>query len=176
MSWTSPQDIRERWIGDDVPENDQLVRALIQDAEAIILSTYPNIQARVDAATLSSSIITFVTCRMVIRVLRNPDNATYSSQTTGPFTSAKNVGNVDLWMTEDEVAMLSPIQSGKAFQIDLAPYAGIGIGTILMTGGGYVEGAAYLPPLHQSGCGCDSCGYARASLNNLPYPFNGLDD
>lgn len=176
MSWTSPQDIRERWIGDDVPENDQLVRALIQDAEAIILSTYPNIQARVTAETLSASVITFVTARMVIRVLRNPDNATYSSQTTGPFTSAKNVGNVDLWMTEDEQEMLSPITPGKAFSIDMAPYAGIGIGTILMTGGGYVEGEPYLPPLHQPGCGCDSCGYARGTLNNLPYLENGLDD
>ena len=176
MSWTSPQDIRERWIGDDVPENDQLVRALIQDAEAIILSTYPSIQTRVNDGKLSASVITFVTARMVIRVLRNPDNATYSSQTTGPFTSAKNVGSVDLWMTEDEEEMLSPITPGKAFQIDMAPYAGVGLGTILMTGGGYVEGEPYLPPIHGPGCGCGSCGYFRGTLNNLPYPENELDD
>jgi hypothetical protein len=78
-------------------------------------------------------------------------------------------------MTEEESEMLSPITGGKAFQIDLAPDAGIGIGTILMTGGGYVEGAPYLPPIHGPGCGC-GCGYARASLNNLPYPYDGLDD
>ena len=174
MNWTTPQDIRERWIGDDAPTNDQLLRALIQDAEAIILSTYPAIQTRVDAATLSSSIITFVTSRMVIRVLRNPDNATYSSTTTGPFTSAKNVGNVDLWMTADEEEMLSPIVPGKAFSIDLAPYAGVGVSQLIMTGNGYVEGAPYLPALHSSGCGCEYC-YAQASLNNLPYPLNGLE-
>lgn len=174
MNWTTPQDIRERWIGDDAPTNDQLLRALIQDAEAIILSTYPNIQGRVDAAKLSSAVITFVTSRMVIRVLRNPDNATYSSTTTGPFTSAKNVGNVDLWMTEDEEEMLSPIIPGKAFSIDLAPHAGIGVSQLIMTGNGYVEGAPYLPALHSSGCGCEYC-YAQASLNNLPYPLNGLE-
>jgi hypothetical protein len=176
MNWTTPQDIRERWIGDDVPDNDQLLRALIQDAEAIILSTYPAIQARVTAGKLSAAIITFVTTRMVTRVLRNPDNATYSSQTTGPFTSAKNVGDVDLWMTPDEEEMLSPIVPGKAFSVDLAPYAGIGIGNLIMTGNGYEEGAPYLPPLHQPGCGCESCGYSRGTLNNLPYPYTELED
>lgn len=170
MNWTTPQDIRERWIGDDVPDNDQLLRALIQDAEAIILSTYPSIQGRVDAAKLSASVITFVTSRMVIRVLRNPDNATYSSTTTGPFTSAKNVGNVDLWMTEDEEEMLSPITPGKAFSIDLAPNMGDGTGGYIMTGNGYVEGAPVLAALHPMGCGCGYC-YARASLSNMADPF-----
>lgn len=174
MNWTTPQDIRERWIGDDVPDNDQLLRALIQDAEAIILSTYPSIQGRVDAAKLSASVITFVTSRMVIRVLRNPDNASYISQTTGPFTSAKNLASVDLWMTEDEEEMLSPITPGKAFSIDLAPNMGDGTGGYIMTGNGYVEGAAVLAPIHSSGCGCNYC-YARASLNNMPDPF-GYED
>jgi hypothetical protein len=174
MNWTSPQDIRERWIGDDVPDNDQLLRALIQDAEAIILSTYPAIQTRVTSGALSSSVITFVTSRMVIRVLRNPDNATYSSQTTGPFTSAKNVGNVDLWMTADEEEMLSPIVPGKAYSIDLAPNMGPGWGEYIMTGNGYTEGEPVLEPLHAEGCGCNYC-YTRGSLNNLPYPLNGVD-
>jgi hypothetical protein len=174
MNWTTPQDIRERWIGDNVPDNDQLLRALIQDAEAVILNEYPSIQGRVDSGKLSASIITFVTCRMVTRVLRNPDNATYSSQTTGPFTSAKNVGTVDLWMTEDELGMLSPIIPNKAFSVDMAPHMGVGVGMLVMTGNGYQEGAPYLPALHTQGCDCGYC-LAQASLNNLPYPYNGLE-
>lgn len=174
MNWTTPQDIRERWIGDDVPDNDQLLRAFIQDAEAVILARYPSIQGRVNDGKLAASVITFVTARMVIRALRNPDNATYLSQTTGPFTQAKNVGSVDLWLTDDEEEMLSPIVPNKAFTVDLAPHAGVGVGMLVMTGNGYEEGAPYLPPLHSSGCGCNYC-LAQASLNNLPYPYNGLE-
>jgi len=102
MNWTTPQDIRERWIGDDAPTNDELLRALISDAEAVILHDYPAIQARINAATLSQAVVTMVTCRMVTRVLRNPENASYISQTTGPFTQARNLGQTDLWLTSDE--------------------------------------------------------------------------
>lgn len=175
MTWTTPQDIRERWIGDDAPTNDQLLRALIADAESIILTTYPAIQGRVDAGKLSQNVITMVTARMVTRVLRNPENASYVSQTTGPFTSAVNRAEVDLWMTPDEVQMLSPIYPGKAYSVNLAPHASTGVNTLIMTGNGYEEGAPFTPPVHGFGCGCSECQYSQASLNNLPYPYNGLD-
>lgn len=147
MTWTTPQDIRERWIGDDTPENDELLRALISDAESVILSSYPAIQARIDANTLSQGVVTMVTCRMVSRVLRNPENASYLSQTTGPFSQARNLGQTDIWLTSDEEQLLAPTSSsGKAFSVDLAPNAGTWGGDfVLMTGNSYVEGDP-LPP------------------------------
>jgi hypothetical protein len=148
MNWTTPQDIRERWIGDDAPTNDELLRALISDAEAVILHEYPAIQARINAATLSQAVVTMVTCRMVTRVLRNPENASYISQTTGPFTQARNLGQTDLWLTSDEEELLAPKKSPGAFSVDMAPHAGAWLGNlILVTGNGYVEGEPRPPHL-----------------------------
>lgn len=148
MTWTTPQDIRERWIGDDKPESDELLRALIADAEAVILSSYPAIQDRINNATLSQAVVTMVTCRMVTRVLRNPENASYISQTTGPFTQARNLGQTDLWLTPDETELLAPVKTkGGAFSVDLAPNAGDGGDLILVTGNSYVEGEPRPPHL-----------------------------
>lgn len=148
MNWTTPQDIRERWIGDDAPTNDELLRALISDAEAVILHEYPAIQARINAATLSQAVVTMVTCRMVTRVLRNPENASYISQTTGPFSQARNLGQTDLWLTSDEEELLAPKKSPGAYSVDMAPHAGAWLGNlILVTGNGYVEGEPRPPHL-----------------------------
>lgn len=148
MNWTTPQDIRERWIGDDKPTDDELLGALISDAEAVILSTYPAIQARINAATLSQAVVTMVTCRMVSRVLRNPESASYISQTTGPFTQSRNIGQTDIWLTSDEEELLAPTKTaGAAFSVDLAPNAGDGGNLILMTGNSYVEGDPVPPHL-----------------------------
>lgn len=148
MTWTTPQDIRERWIGDDKPENDELLRALIADAEAVILSSFPAIQTRINNATLSQAVVTMVTVRMVSRVLRNPENASYISQTTGPFTQSRNLGQTDIWLTPDEEDLLSPnATKGSAFSVDLAPKAGDGGDLILLTGNSYVEGEPRPPHL-----------------------------
>lgn len=148
MTWTTPQDIRERWIGDDKPDNDELLRALIADAEAVILSSYPAIQTRINNATLSQAVVTMVTCRMVSRVLRNPESASYISQTTGPFTQSRNLGQTDIWLTSDEEELLAPTNtSGRAFSVDLAPKAGDGGDIILLTGNSYVEGEPRPPHL-----------------------------
>ena len=53
------------------------------------------------------------------------DRLTYWQQNTGPFGQGKNygTGNQDIWMTADEVKMLAPKRKGKAFEVNLAPYA-----------------------------------------------------
>jgi hypothetical protein len=68
-----------------------------------------------------------VVSRMVARVLRNPDNVSYWQQTTGPFGQARNFGesSIDIWLTPEERELLAPKRGGKAFEVDLAPYATI---------------------------------------------------
>lgn len=126
MSWATPQDVIDRWVGPGEPTDSDLVAALIDDAEAVILAEYPKIQERIDAATLAQATVVLVVCRMVSRVLRNPEGLSYIQQTTGPFGQGKNYGSnggVDIWMTTDEIKLLSPIRKGKAFELNLAPYA-----------------------------------------------------
>lgn len=127
MAWASFADVTDRWIGGGAPTDESQVAALIADAEAVILAEYPRIQERIDAGKLAGSVVTMVVCRMVSRILRNPENLSYWQQNTGPFGQARNygTGNTDIWLSADEKKMLAPNVRGKAFEIDLAPAAGI---------------------------------------------------
>ena len=131
MSWATPQDVIDRWVGSGAPEaNDPLTTALIADAEAVILSEFPLIQDRITANTLAESVVVMVVCRMVMRVLRNPEGLTYTQQQTGPFGQAKNYGSADrtdIWLSSEEEEMLAPKRRGKAYEVDLAPNAYPGI-------------------------------------------------
>ncbi len=119
MSWTTPEDILDRWVGSGAPTDEDLLQALINDAEAIVLAEYPKIQERIDEAELSIEVIKMVVSRMVTRVLRNPDSVSYLQQMTGPFSQAKNFGdNLDIWMSENEKSLLAPKRTGKAYEVD----------------------------------------------------------
>lgn len=129
MSWTTFEDVTDRWVGQNAPTDEAIVNALISDAESVVLMHYPKIQDRIDAATISINVVKMVVVRMVSRVLRNPENLTYWQQQTGPFGQARNFGSSgsDIWLTEDEKDMLAPSNRGKAFSVDLAPDAGINL-------------------------------------------------
>lgn len=124
MTWATFHDVTDRWVGQNEPTDEDQVAALIQDAEAVILAEFPKIQDRIDAATLPLAVVTMVVVRMVSRVLRNPENLTYWQQQTGPFGQSRNFGGgTDIWLTNEERDLLAPKTRGKAFQVDLAPYA-----------------------------------------------------
>lgn len=127
MTWTTFSDVTDRWVGNDAPTDETLVESLIADAEAVVLAEYPAIQARIDAGTLPLNLVKMVVVRMVSRVLRNPENLTYWQQQTGPFGQARNfgTGNVDIFLNDDEKNLLAPKTRGKAYQVDLAPGAGV---------------------------------------------------
>lgn len=117
-TWTTPQDVIDRWVGNDVPEDIDLLQALIDDAEVVILSDYPGIQARIDANTLPENRVTLVTVRMVTRLFKNPEGLSAWQQVTGPFSQQRSFGDSDIWMTPQEKFMLAPANSGKAFEVD----------------------------------------------------------
>lgn len=126
MTWATFADVTDRWVGNDAPTDTDLVAALIGDAEAVILAEYPLIQDRIDAGTLQLGLVKMVVVRMVTRVLRNPENLTYWQQTTGPFGQARNFGGgSDIFMTEEEENLLAPKKHGKAYEVNLAPNAGV---------------------------------------------------
>lgn len=142
MAWTSYSDVADRWVGNDpIITNEELVTALIEDAEAIILSRFPKIQDRIDAESLNVAVVKLVVSRQVSRVLRNPENLTYLQQNSGPFGSGKNYGsapgNTDIWLSEEEEKLLSVKTGHKAFSIDTAPNAVSWSTFSLLTGDGY---------------------------------------
>lgn len=120
--WTTFQDVADRWVGSGTPTDENLVEALLNDAETIILAEFPRIQERITAETLSLNTVKLVTVRMVTRVLRNPESLTYWQQNTGPFGQGRNFGDaIDIWMSPDERKLLTPVVRGKAFSVDLGP-------------------------------------------------------
>jgi hypothetical protein len=122
MAWTTFADITDRWIGSGQPTDEDLVDALILDAETVILSQYPRIQERIDSEALNIDVVRMVVSRMVTRVLRNPENLSYWQQSTGPFGQGRTFGKaVDIWLTGDEKTLLSPNTRGKAFSFNMAP-------------------------------------------------------
>lgn len=127
MAWATPQDVLDRWVGGGAPTDTDQISALIADAEAVVLAEFPKIQDRIDDNRLPEATVVMVVCRMVSRILRNPEGLTYWQQTTGPFGQARNYGSngSDLWLTAEERKLLSPTLKGKAFSVNLAPNAGI---------------------------------------------------
>jgi hypothetical protein len=125
--WATVADVKNRWVGAGEPTDDSLIQALLDDAETIILSKYPLIQDRITAETLPLAVVKMVAVRMVTRVLRNPENLSSWQQTTGPFSQSRTFGsgNLDIWISEEEEELLAPQTKGKAFEVNLAPYAGI---------------------------------------------------
>jgi hypothetical protein len=120
MSWATPQDILDRWVGSDKPTDEDLIQALINDAESVILSEFPAIQERIDDDELPLATVVMVVSRMVSRLLRNPENLSYWQQTTGPFGQARNygAGNSDIWLSENELSLLRPNKRGKAYEVN----------------------------------------------------------
>lgn len=141
MTWTNYQDVLDRWVGEDKPTDTALISALILDAEAVILSEYPAIQGRITAGTLSEATVVMVVCRMVSRLLRNPEGLTYWQQQTGPFGQARNYGSSgsDIWLTNDEEELLAPKKRGKAYELNLAPNPSPGNNVVLINGNTYIE-------------------------------------
>jgi hypothetical protein len=125
MTWATFEDVTVRWVGPGAPTDEDLVNALISDAEQVILASYPGIQDRIDEESLPEARVTLVVTQMVSRVLRNPEGLTSWQQTTGPFSQARSygAGSTGLYLTDDELRMLAPTTKGKAFEIDLGSRA-----------------------------------------------------
>lgn len=135
MSWTTPDDVADAWIGPDAPSDPVRLQNWIDRAEREIRYRVPDIEERIalEAAEVPARTDLLeravdVTVAMVTRVFRNPDGTRTVNQSsgTGPFseTVSKTYGGDSpggLSLTNDELAKLQGRQSGGAFSIDLLP-------------------------------------------------------
>lgn len=134
MSWTTPEDVKDAWIGPGAPDDDALIQNWLDRAERLIRRQVKDLQDRIDAEaelvpprTDLLETARDVTVAMVIRVFRNPDGIRQTNQTTttGPYSDTKSLtygGSVPggLGLTDDELAALQGASAG-AFTIDLIP-------------------------------------------------------
>lgn len=94
--WAAPDDVRARWIGDDLDIDDDALTTLIEDAEDAITVAIPGIQQMIDAGTIPIVRATRVTARIVARFLRNPTGIRSVQETTGQFTGSTTYAGDDL--------------------------------------------------------------------------------
>lgn len=132
MSWTSPDDVTDAWIGDDAPDDDAQIQIWIGKAERQVRAEVPGLQPRLDAeADLVPPVTDLleatidVVVAMVTRVFRNPDGRRSVNSTTGPFTDTVTFGGDtpgELTLTAKELAKLEGEQTeGVAFTVDMIP-------------------------------------------------------
>lgn len=134
MSWTTPQDVIESWVGPDAPDDLMRIQAWIDRAERLVRRNVKDLQDRIDAeAELvppSKELLNTakdVVIEMVTEVFRNPEGIRSIQQTTGAFSGSTTFGGDNpgkLTFTNQHSAMLSSIAPGEAFTIDLiaGPY------------------------------------------------------
>lgn len=135
MSWTTPDDVTDSWIGPDAPTDLVLVQKWIDRAEREVRFRVPDLQARLDAdaaleppATDLLDLTVDVVVAMVSRVFRNPEGirTVNLSSGTGPFSESRSQtygGDQPggLGLTADELAKLQGSSAGGAFSVDLIP-------------------------------------------------------
>lgn len=131
MSWTTPSDVTDAWIGEGAPADVLKIQNWIDRSEREIRYQVPDIQKRIDAeAALTPSSTALleaavdVTVAMVTRVFRNPEGIRQTNVTTGPYTTSKTYGGDvpgGFGITDEELAKLQGAKSGGAFTIGLIP-------------------------------------------------------
>lgn len=135
MSWATPNDVTDAWIGDDAPDDTDKIQVWIDKAEREIRRQVHDLQARIDAEAAENPARTDlladaidVAVAMVTRVFRNPTGQRSVSENigTGPLTEGKTVtfgGDTPgrLSLEPDELAKLQPVHRRGAFEINLIP-------------------------------------------------------
>lgn len=124
--WATSQDVIDSWIGEDVPDDADLVQTWVDKAEREIRFRVPDLAARIEAETgtdLRDAAVDVVVS-MVSRVFRNPRGIRQTNITTGPYTGSETYGGDvpgGLGITDDELEKLRGVRSTGAFTVDMIP-------------------------------------------------------
>lgn len=128
--WTSPQRIRDMWLGKPLPAtSDPAIELWIARAERLIRREFPDIQDRLDKAEEPDLLETIrdVVTAMVSRVLRNPEGFRQITRTDGNFSASATTGGElpgELMLTTKEADSLEPplvpAEKRRAFTIQPA--------------------------------------------------------
>jgi hypothetical protein len=125
MSWATPEDVIDRWVGPGAPADEELIQRWLDDAAVIIRSEVPDIDERLaDPETPpDEATVVFVQARMVMRCLQNPRGV--RQEGVGPYnTTYAGTAPGTPWLTTEELALLlgEPARGRqKAFTVDTTP-------------------------------------------------------
>lgn len=124
--WSTPQDILDRWLGQNKPsiqDDAEFLATLIGDIEDEILRRVPSVPSRIESGELPLRRVIRVTAAAIQRAWSIAgDYRTYSSEMVGPFSSSssysQNLARA-LELTEDEVSKLQPAVKSRATSLNM---------------------------------------------------------
>lgn len=129
MSWVSPDEIIDSWVGDNVPTDVAKLQVWIDRAERLVRRQVPDLQARIDAeadavppSTDLLDLTTDVVIAMVTEVFKNPDGKRSIQSASGPLSESTTFGGDNpgkLILTRDQEDLLSGFNPGEAYTVDL---------------------------------------------------------
>ena len=117
MTYAIPPDVEDR-IGRTLdPTQMAQVEAWLDDVEALIRLRIPTLTDLVSSGKIPLGIVVMVECAAVIRVARNPDGKLTERIDDYSWTRDTSTASGRLYLTDEEWAMLSPLQPTAAFSI-----------------------------------------------------------
>lgn len=131
MTYATIADVAVR-LGRPIVDTNEVAQtnALLGDAESIIFAKLPDLPADITAGVVPVETLVMVESNAVVRKLRNPDGKVQERIDDYSFGYAKDAARGDLYVTDDEWAMLTPGTSdGGAWTINTTAGAGSRWGT-----------------------------------------------
>lgn len=120
----------------DATEVEQ-VNAWLSDVETLILARIPDMVARVGDNQPSSAVVAMVEANAVVRKVRNPEGKVSERIDDYDYRLNENAGRGELFLTDEEWALLSPGAGAGAFTI--RPYS------VTATSGTWVHPDTWVP-------------------------------
>lgn len=118
MTYATVTDVSTR-LGRPITDPNEVaqVQAWLDDVEAVILARIPTLPALITDGVPTVATLVMVESNAVIRKIRNPEG--YTSETIDDYTYRYNeqVRRGDIFLTDEEWALLTPGASGGAWTI-----------------------------------------------------------
>lgn len=127
-SWTTPQDVKDRWLTNKMLPTDGKIQTAINDVEMQIIKAYPAIQERIDDGILDIDYVIANVARIIVEFLQT-DGAplTQESQSyTGAASrsvSYSDKARYSLILTSTDLDFFAPDRTDQAFSLNIMPYA-----------------------------------------------------
>lgn len=125
MTWTTPADVKSRWLGTTPPPVDTQLQVFIDDVEGQVLNRYRGLQERIDAGEPTLDFVKSSIARIVIEFLQTKGNPfsqvshSYSGAISESVSYSSQSSRYSLSLTEADYALFGPNTDGKAFSLNL---------------------------------------------------------
>lgn len=128
--WTTPEDIKARWIGNKPLPTDAKLSTFIADVERQIRRKYRSIELRIisEYEDIDVELIKQNVSNWVIEFLQTEgkpfqqESQSYSGAASRSI-SMNSKARYTLTLTDDDLLVFAPIEDGKAFALNIIPDA-----------------------------------------------------